>query len=133
MYGRHSIIPLVERLEGGDIARIAAERGLRLVGNLDPVNACPRFLGVVDDRSRRFRWQTQKTMIRVLGQSGCLEARDSLRRRRGELAALGSSPEALETYARRYASILGFDAESVDALIRQIEQSLEILDAMAAP
>jgi hypothetical protein len=133
MYGRHAIIPLVERLEGGDIARIAAERGLRLVGNLDPVNACPRFLGVVDDRARRFRWQTQKTMIRVLGQSGCLEARDSLRRRRAELAALGSSPEALETYARRYASKLGFDAESVDGLIRQIEQSLEILDAMAAP
>lgn len=133
MYGRHAIIPLVERLEGGDVARIAAERGLRLVGNLDPANACPRFQAVVDDRARRFGWQTQKTMIRVIGQSGCLETRESLRRHRAELAALGSSTAALESYARRYSSARGFDAESVAGLIRQIDQSLEILDSMAAP
>jgi hypothetical protein len=88
---------------------------------------------VVDDRARRFGWQTQKTMIRVVGQSGCLDAREGLRRQRAELAALGSSPAALESYARRYSSARGFDAESVDGLIRQIDQSLEILDAMAAP
>jgi hypothetical protein len=72
-------------------------------------------------------------MIRVLGQSGCIDAREALRRRRAELAALGSSPDALGVYARRYSSALGFDAESVEGLIRQVDQSLEILDAMAVP
>jgi hypothetical protein len=131
MYGRHAIIPLVERLEGGDVAPLAAERGLRLVGNLDPALACPPFTAIVTDQARRFKWQTHKTMIRVIGQSSCVDSRTILREYHSGLQALGNDPAAIARYARRYSEVASFDPESIAALTAQIEQSLEILDSMA--
>ncbi|HEX7114708.1 MAG TPA: hypothetical protein VF193_06220 [Steroidobacter sp.] len=127
MYGKHAIIPLVERLEGGDVAPIAAERGLRVIGSEHPEVACSRFVRVVNDRSRRFRWQTHKTMIKVIGQSSCAEARADLIAYRAALAQVGTGRLSHDEFAQRYSTSAGFDAESVASLMREIDRALDIL------
>lgn len=128
MFGKYAILPLVERLEsGGDVLPLAAERGLRLVGFQDPVEACPRFRRIIDDHARRFSWQTHKTLIRVIGQSECTDARADLESYRAALAQLGSDEAGLKTFAKRYSVAAGFDAESVATLTGEIDQALTIL------
>ena len=127
MYGKYAIIPLVERLEGGDVAPLAAERGLRLVGGHDPTAACPKFIGVITDQARRFKWQTHKTMVKVIGQSSCVDARPALEAYGAQLKSLGGDARAVEQFARRYSESEGFDVESAASLHREIETALEIL------
>lgn len=127
MYGRHAIIPLVERLEAGDVAPIAAERGLRVIGGEHPEVACPRFARVINDRSGRFRWQTHKTMIKVIGQSSCVEARADLEAYRTALTAVETKRLSHDGFAQRYSTSAGFDAESVASLMREIERALQAL------
>lgn len=127
MYGKHAIMPLVERLESGDVAPIAAERGLRLIGANDPVVACPKFLSVVKDRSRRFTWQTHKTMIGVLSQSGCTKTLVDLQNYRDQLVALGKDNQKIATFAKRYSNADAFDAESAGSLRAALDESIEIL------
>lgn len=40
-YGQIAIDPLLERLQGGDVAQLAAERGLRLIGTGEPAASVP--------------------------------------------------------------------------------------------
>lgn len=129
MYGKYAILPLVERLEGGgDVVPLAAQRGLRMVGTEHAVEACPKFRAVINDRARRFKWQTHKTLIKVIGQSECADARADLQTYGAALAKLGSDDQRLQAFAQRYSVDDGFDAESVAALTREIERALAILD-----
>jgi hypothetical protein len=129
MYGKYAILPLVERLEGGgDVVPLAAQRGLRMVGSEHAVEACPKFRAVINDRARRFKWQTHKTLIKVIGQSECADARADLQTYRAALAQLGSDDQRLHAFAQRYSVDDGFDAESVAALTRELERALAILD-----
>jgi hypothetical protein len=128
MYGKYAVLPLVERLEsGGDVVPLAAQRGLRLVGAEYATEACSKFLGIVNDRGRRFRWQTHKTLIKVIGQSECTQARADLETYRAALAQLGSDETRLGAFAQRYSVDEGFDAESVASLTREIDRALAIL------
>ena len=133
MYGQHAIIPLVERLEGGDVAPLAAERGLGLIGSNAPQVACPKFVSVVADRARRFKWQTHKTMIKVIGRSACVQAAPVLLEYRNALKALGSDAVKTTAFARRYSEAESFDIDSAASLVNEIDTTLEILDAQAKP
>jgi len=133
MYGQHAIIPLVERLEGGDVASLAAERGLGLIGSNDPAVACPKFAGVVADRARRFKWQTHKTMIKVIGRSACVQTAAMLQEYRGELQALGSDATKATAFARRYSETESFDIDSAANLGSEIDATLAILNMQAKP
>jgi hypothetical protein len=128
MYGKYAVLPLVERLEvGGDVVPLAAQRGLRLVGIEHAADACPKFRAVINDRARRFKWQTHKTLIKVIGQSECPDARADLESYRAALAQLGSDDTRLHAFAQRYSVEEGFDAESVAALKVEIERALAII------
>jgi hypothetical protein len=128
MYGKYSISPLLERLElGGDVLPMAAQRGLRIVGFQDSVEACPTFRRVINDRTRRFKWQTHKTLIRIIGQSECADARADLESYRGALRQLGSDDAKLQAFAQRYSTADGFDAETVAALTSEIDRALAII------
>jgi hypothetical protein len=128
LYGQHAIFPLVTRLErAGDILPLAAERALFIVGAEHPAASCPRFDAVINDRSRRFRWQTHSTIIRVMGQSGCVENVDALLAYRAALARVTADERSLEEFASRYSQDDDFDAGSVETMIRRIDQALEIL------
>lgn len=128
MYGRYAISPLLERLElGGDVLPIAAARGLRIVGFQDSAEACPTFRRVINDRTRGYKWQTHKTLIRVIGQSECADARADLESYRAGLAQLGSDDTKLQAFAQRYSTADGFDAETVASLTSEIDRALAII------
>lgn len=133
MFGKYAIIPLVERLEGGDIATLAAEKGLLIVGNNDSAGACPKFAAIATDKSRRFTWKVHRTIIGVMGQSACLQEIATLKTYKTQLALLGTDEAKLAQFARRYSQTQGFDAESVATLTKQIDQALEILKAQVQP
>jgi hypothetical protein len=126
MFGKHAIIPLVERLEAGDVIKLASERGLRLVGSNDPAAACPKFAAVINDKSRRYKWQTHQTMIKVIGQSACVETRPVLARYREELEKLNTDT-AIAAFARRYSVAADFDIESIKGLKTELDTCLDIL------
>jgi hypothetical protein len=133
MYGRHAIIPLVERLNGGDIAPLAAEKGLLLVGSNDPVVACPKFTAIINDKARRFPWQTHKTIIRVMGQSECAKSIPDLIAYRALIKQLGTDPTAINKFGLRYSDPSGFNGDSAEGLGNELDKSLEILNAKGKP
>lgn len=133
MYGRHAIIPLIERLNGGDLANIAAEKGLLLVGSNDSVVTCPKFTAIINDKARRFPWQTHKTIIRVLGQSECTKSVPDLNAYRALLSQLGTDISAIANFSHRYSEPSGFNGESATGLRDEIDIALEILNAKDKP
>jgi hypothetical protein len=133
MYGKFAIVPLVERLEEGDLANLAAERGLRLVGSNDPVAACPKFVQVIADRSRRYSWQTHKTLIKVIGQSACTDARPALEKYSADLTALDTDGKRIAAFGQLYSEPDGFDIESISSLKTELTNALQILSAQVEP
>jgi hypothetical protein len=129
MYGTHAILPLVQRLEGGDVANLAAEKGLSLLGSSNPSAACPAFATVINDKARRFQWQTHKTILKVMGQSDCVNAIGDITAYKKNLANLGTDSGTLVKFAQRYSEPAGFDGESVASLERQVDITLDILNS----
>jgi hypothetical protein len=129
MFGSRAITPLVERLEEGDVAQIAAERGLRLIGADDSRLACPKFIAILDDRGRRFKWQTQKTVIRVIGQSSCTAAIGDLAAFLAELDTLAADATRLAIFSHRYSETKDFDKEAVSVLKEETTKALATLRA----
>ena len=80
---------------------------------------------MVADRARRFKWQTHKTMIKVIGRSACVQAAPVLLEYRSALKALGSDATKATAFARRYSEAA--------SLVNEINTTLEILDAQAKP
>jgi hypothetical protein len=132
MYGKFSLVPLIERLETGDVAKIAAERGLRLVGANQPEAACPRFANLLDDPTPRFTWQTHKTIIRLLGASGCVQDIGLLESHVVALDQAAADGEALAKFASRYSNPGVFDAETVDSLKTAASDALAMLKLQKA-
>jgi hypothetical protein len=128
MYGRFSIVPLIERLESGDVAKIAAERGLRLVGANQPEAACPRFARFLDDPARRFTWQTHKTFVRLLGASECVDHIAALEDYAAALDQAATNAESLAAFTARFSDPGAVDAGSVDSLREVASESLVILN-----
>lgn len=128
MYGRYAIVPLVDRLEGGDIGPLAAEKGLRMIGLNHTDAACPMFVAVLADRGRRYRWQTQRTVVRLLGQSDCRSAAPALARLAQE-AADANGETGLAQFARRFANADDFDQESRERLLAELTLARSLLAA----
>ena len=127
MYGKFALVPLIERLETGDVAKIAAERGLRLVGANQPEAACPRFANLLDDPSPRFTWQTHKTIIRLLGSSGCIQDIGLLETYIVTLDQAAADAAELAKFASRFSNPGVIDAETVDSLRTATMDALTIL------
>lgn len=127
MYGKFAIVPLLERLQGGDVAQLAAERGLRLIGANQPAAACPRFSRLLDDPARRYTWQTHKSTLRLIGISECVPSISMLEAYAEELELAIADSQRLMVYAERYSNAAAFDSESADSLKRQATEALTIL------
>ena len=111
MYGRFAIVPLLERLQsGGDVAPLAAERGLMLVGSNEPAAACKAFARVLRDPAPRYPWQTHKAVIRLMGMSGCVPGMPALDACLAELQTL-DDPKKLTDFAQRFSTPSAFDVE----------------------
>ena len=128
MYGKFSIVPLIERLESGDVAKIAAERGLRLVGANQPEAACPRFARLLDDPARRFTWQTHKTVIRLMGASECVDSIAALEDYVVTLDQAAANADSFTSFTARFPDPGAVDAGSVDTLKEVASEALTILN-----
>ena len=126
MYGRFAIVPLIERLQGGDVAQLAAQRGLILVGANEPQAVCAAYTRLLRDPARRYIWQTHKVVIRLIAVSECVPNSPTLDAYLAELNGL-ADPQRLAVFSQRFYNAEAFDAEGVDALRKQAEQSLAIL------
>jgi hypothetical protein len=127
MYGKFALVPLIERLETGDVAKIAAERGLRLIGANQPEAACPRFANLLDDPSPRFTWQTHKTIVRLLGSSGCIQDIGLLETYVVTLDQAAADAAELAKFASRFSNPGVVDAETVDSLRTAVTDALTLL------
>lgn len=127
MYGNFAIVPLIERLQGGDVAQLAAERGLRLIGDNQPADACPRFTRLLGDPTRRYTWQTYKSVLRLIGVSECVPSIGVLEAYSAELDRAASDPQRLAVFAARFSNADAFDGESADILKQQAVEALRIL------
>jgi hypothetical protein len=126
MYGKFSLVPLIERLQGGDVAQLAAERGLRIVGASDPAASCAAFTRILVDPARRYTWQTHKAIARLMGASDCVPSISVLETYLADLQAAGN-PEKLAVFARRFSNQDAFDAENVDGFTSQLADAAAIL------
>lgn len=127
MYGRFAIVPLIERLQGGDVAQPAAERGLRIVGASDPAATCSALTKILLDPARQYTWQTHKVVIRLIGVSECVPSLGVLDPYLAQVRTLGD-PTRLAVFARRFSNSDAFDAENVDSLKKQTEDATAILN-----
>lgn len=127
MYGRFALVPLVERLQGGDVAQLAAERGLRIVAASDPAAACTAFTRILRDPARQYTWQTHEAAVRLMGAADCVPAIGLLRAYREQLRAL-EDPARLADFARRFSNRDAFDAENVAGFTTQVEDATAILE-----
>jgi len=132
LFGKHAITPLIERLTKGDVATRAAETGLRLIGTGAPLDACPRFAQVLEDRAHLYRWQTHKTIIRVMGQSNCAQQAPLLERYQADLTAAASDEAATEKFAARFDG-RGFDKEGIKALQAELADALDSIGPRVTP
>lgn len=129
MYGRHAIAPLIERLQGGDVAKLAAERGLHLATANDPEGACPRLTQALRDPSRRQTWQSIKTLTRVIGAGDCVPSLTVLERQRDAVTAIGQDPIRLASFATRFTNPSAVDFEATDSLVQTLQTAIDLLEA----
>ena len=126
MYGKFSLVPLIERLQGGDVAQLAAERGLRIVGASDPAASCAAFTRVLVDPARRYTWHTHEAAVRLMGASECVPAVPVLESYLVDLQAADNA-DKLVSFASRYSNSGAFDAENVEGFTGQVADAVAIL------
>jgi len=126
MYGKFSLVPLIDRLNRGDVAQLAAERGLRIVGSADPAAACAAFTRILLDPARQYLWQTQDAVVRLMGASDCVPGIPVLDGYLAELEKL-SDPASIKTFAQRYSNSAAFDKENVGPLMQDVRDASAIL------
>jgi hypothetical protein len=133
LYGKHSILPLIAALDRGDVANLAAEKGLLLVGGTDPLSACAQFATVINNVSQRYSWESHKTVIRVMGHSSCVRNTHDIMAYLERLKQKGTDPTDLKQFAERYSDPLTFDLESAAGLRGEAEAALKLLQPTENP
>jgi hypothetical protein len=130
MFGKYAIPPLLQRLNAGDVASNAAEKGLQLIAVNFGADACPRYEAILTDHGRLYSWQTHRTIIRVMGRGKCTVSLFALQKYADDLSVVTPDDKSLQAFAgARYASVGGFDYESVQTLQGELKSALEILNA----
>jgi len=80
-FGRYSVIPLLNVLEGGGESRItAAQKGLIAAGHIENEYVCSVLLASIDDRTKLYSWLSHKQLIEVIGRLNCRQAAEAFDR-----------------------------------------------------
>lgn len=127
MYGRHAVAPLIERLRGGDVAKLAAARGLHLAATNDPVGVCPRITHTLVAPAGQLTWQNGKTLVRVIAAADCVESRAALERELARVLAIQQDPGELAAFASRYSNAGSVDSEATDSLAAELRGAIDRL------
>ena len=125
-YGRDAVLPLISVLEyGNDVTTAAAGKGLRVLGLTYRDVTCQGLASVVANRTRLFKWTTHQAAVVLLGEVGCVEQREELRRYKTLLTG-ATTPDGLAAYRRTVqGSVTPGD---VGDLQRDVDQALAGLE-----
>ena len=79
-FGPSAINPLINILQqNGETQVPAASDGLRAIGLASAKEACTQFDTVLKNRTRLLTWQTQRYIIIIAGEVGCVDLEPALR------------------------------------------------------
>ncbi len=125
-FGPAALLPLVNVLSTGAIEeKLAAGKGLFLIGISHPEPTCQILESVLKNRNQQFSWSTHRSVIRLLGQINCRDAIDSLK----EYQALVR--ENTESGLKAYRSIvLGQsppELADMDEVEKEVDRALGLL------
>jgi hypothetical protein len=125
-YGGDAVLPLISVLEyGSDVTTAAAGKGLRVLGLMHRDATCRGLGQVVDNRTRLFKWTTHQTAIVLIGELGCRDQREDLRRYKTLLDGAATA-EGLPAYR---GTVQGnVTPGDVDDLERDVNQALAMLE-----
>jgi len=88
-FGRYSVPFFVNVLETGtQNSQIGAEDGLRMVARSEPQPVCSALHAVIRNRSGLYQWQTHASALKVLGQTGCVDACTDVAKYRNSLTSV---------------------------------------------
>ena len=132
LFGRHAILPLVKRLEIGDVGPEAAHKALLVIGH-DHEMACPIFLELLRDPGRNYTWQTHKSLAGLLGRSNCTKAIPTLQAYREDVIAAQKDEARRGQVAARYSAPAAFTMASASSLGDALDENLEILRRKPTP
>lgn len=121
-FGAHAVVPLTNELQlEGSLRASAAESGLRAMALTESGQACRILDKVLTNRTRLYRWETHRRVIRLLGDLHCRDSIPALSDYRDLIAEADHDDAALE----RYRSNLRRDSVPERDSIHQIRSTLQ--------
>jgi hypothetical protein len=125
-YGRDAVLPLISVVEyGNDVTAAAAGKGLRVLGLMHREATCRALAQVVNNRTRLFKWTTHQTSIVLLGELGCRDEIEALRRYQ---VLLGGTAGAEGLTAYRSVVQGSVSAGDIGDVNRDVTQALDALE-----
>lgn len=126
-FGRPAVPPLMAALlAGGEVRAPAAERSLRAIGLNDADAVCGPARRVIENRTGRFSWLAHLSVIRLLGDLECRDARASLEAYSRALAPV-ASPADVALFATRVDPDPPLDLSAVEQLKSETTRTLRII------
>ncbi len=119
-FGENAVVPLINELQlEGSIRALAAESGLRAMALMETSQHCNVLVKILSSRSRLYRWETHRRVIRLLGDLDCRDAVETLQ----EYEKLISKSEKQNGF-KDYTAILRRDSSLNIDSIQQIKKTL---------
>jgi len=125
-YGRPAVGPLLSLLSEryDEVRGPAVESALRAVGIVQPDAVCTPLSTLLRSRSTRLGWPAKATLIRLLGDVQCMQARLQLEALRQRLGG-----GAVVDLAREFAPQPTFDGVATKELLKALDESLRSLES----
>ncbi len=121
-FGAHAVVPLTNELQLEDSLRApAAESGLRAMALTESVHACHILEKVLTNRTRLYRWETHRRVIKLLGELHCQNSLPAVKEYLGLITEADRDAATLN----RYRMTLRRDSTPGRDGIKQIRTAIE--------
>jgi len=125
VFGRPAVPALMAALIAGGEARApASEIALREIGFDDPAAVCGPVRKIIDDRKGRYSWLAHLSALKLIGDLGCTDARDSVDKYANALAAAQTDLKSFATYVSADPAL---DASAIGQLDKQTQRAIQML------
>jgi hypothetical protein len=123
MFGTYAIPPLIESLQKGTVAPVAAEKGLRALVLTNGKDLCGDLATVLNNRNQLYTAASHAAVIRVLGAGNCTDALPALRQYADLIKKAGADP-GLKEYEQ---SVLNATPSNVADARTELQKTFQLL------
>ncbi len=128
-FGEHAVVPLTNELQLEDSLRApAAENGLRAMALTESGRACHILEKVLANRTRLYRWETHRRVIRLLGDLHCRDSLPLLKEYQELITEADRDDAGLDKYRLRLRRDSTPGRDSIKQVSIAAERSLELLN-----